>query len=116
MVIVFRDKIEMIDKPDRLLEARMQESLRQECVIEKVEFVDEGSAGGTKFSQEIGDVAGVVICIVGFAILQIGRRELGFGLGKIVEASTPERFEVAQMADLFLDRPFFIAARDEAIA
>lgn len=51
-----------------------------------------------------------------FPVLQVGGRELRPGFDEIVEASVPERFQIQQMADLFLDGPFSRATSDEAVA
>jgi len=51
-----------------------------------------------------------------FPVLQVGGRELRPGLDEVIEASYPERFQIQQMADLFLDGPFFRATRDETVA
>lgn len=56
-----------------------------------------------------------MIRFVGFAILKIGGREFFLGMDEVVDALAPKRFEIEQMAGLFLDGPFFAASRGEAI-
>ena len=50
-----------------------------------------------------------------FAVLQVGRSELRLGFDEVVDASPPERFQVEQMADLFLNGPLFVATRNKAV-
>lgn len=52
---------------------------------------------------------------MGFAILQIGGRELFFAVDEIVNALGPKGFEIEQMTGLLLGGPFFAAACDEAM-
>lgn len=47
--------------------------------------------------------------------MQVGRSELRLGFDEVVDACAPERFQVQQMADLFLNGPLFVASRDKAV-
>ena len=49
MVVVFGDKIEVIDQAKRLLETRMQQRLKKRGVIQRVQFCDQNRAGNSKF-------------------------------------------------------------------
>jgi hypothetical protein len=50
VVVMFRYKIEMVDKTERLLQARMQEGLGKDGVIERVELFHKRRASGSKLA------------------------------------------------------------------
>ena len=56
-----------------------------------------------------------MICFVRFAVLQIGRSELRLGFDEVVDAGAPERFQIQQMADLFLNGPLFFAPSNQTL-
>jgi len=49
VVVMFRDEIEMIDEPKRLLQTRMQQRLREHGVRQRVQFSYQSPASGSKF-------------------------------------------------------------------
>ena len=70
----------------------------------------DGETGIAEVFQNFGDPPIVVGGFVSFAVLEIGGVKCFSAAGVIVEALVPERFEVEEVAGVFLDRPFVIAA------
>ena len=57
----------------------------------------------------------VVIGFVRLAILQVSCRKMRSAFQEIAKTRVPQLFQIQQMAGLFLDSPFFAAARDEYV-
>ncbi len=74
------------------------------------EPIDDGVAGGAEVVEDFGDRAIVVGGFVRFSVLEIGGMQLGGAGVVIVETLVPERFEVEEMAGVFLDGPFSVGA------
>ena len=112
VVVVFGYEVEMVDQAHGLFEAGMQERLRKLGGPKRFEFSRQGGARRPKFIEQLRHVSRIVIGFVCFAVLQVGRGQVLFAFHEIVDAGTPERFEIEQMADLFLSGPFFFFACD----
>ena len=49
-----------------------------------------------------------MVRIIGEAVGEIGNGELGLPVPHLLRAADPQRFQVAEVADIFLDRPFVV--------
>ena len=71
VVIVFRDKVQMIDQAHGLLKARMQHGAAEESWLKLSNMIDQTKPGGAEVGQDFEQLPGIVIGFMGAAIAQI---------------------------------------------
>ena len=89
MVVVLRYEKEMVDKAHGLLQARMQEGVRDYRMVERFELVRQCSSSSSKAGKDVLYLTLIVIGFVRPAILQVGCGKMRFALDKIVDSRTP---------------------------
>jgi hypothetical protein len=98
-----------IDDGHRLAKPRMKRGPDELGSAHPGEPVDDAAAHSAEVRENVGNWPIIVGGLVCFPILEIGRVQLGRAGVVIVEALVPQRFQVEEMARIFLDRPLAIA-------
>ena len=76
--------------------------------IQFVHTLEQLPSGRTKLCQNLLQRPRIVVCFVGFAIVQVGGSELMVARHVVLHAREPQRFEVNQVTGVFLRRPFLL--------
>jgi len=113
---VFGDKVEVVDEPHRLAQARMQERPRQRIAVDPLEPVEQPKTRRPQIPEEVPDPAIVVTGLAGLAVGQIRRGKIGRARQEVADPGVPERFEVEQMTGMLLDGPLPRVVPDERLA
>ena len=77
VVVVFGDKVKMVDEAHGRLEARVRNRANKDAAVELVHAVEKLFPGSAKFSENLFEVPCVVVGFVCLAILQVGGGEFG---------------------------------------
>jgi hypothetical protein len=86
----------------------MQGGAGKDRLICSSQEVHEPATRGTEGGQEIGEVAGVVVGLVGPTVRQVGRSELGIAREELLGAAQPQRLQVEKVPRVLLRRPVVI--------
>ena len=106
MVVVFSDKVQVIDQTHRLLQTRVQQCPREKETLRFPDTIHQVRACFAKRCQNPGQFASVVIGLIRFAVVQV-RHGQGVAIAKkIFDARHPQWFQIQQMSRVFLRRPF----------
>lgn len=108
MVVVLGDEIEMVDEAHGSLQARVRNGTGEEGMVYVFDAVQKDCSGCTEVREDLFEGVVVVFGEFGFAIGEVSCSELVAGEQVIADASKPERFEVEQVAGVFLSRPFLL--------
>jgi len=89
MIVVFGDKIQMVQQPHRGLQARVRESLGEQRCVQFIDALQQRRAGGAELNQKSFQRARVVVRVIGLSIRQIRGREFPASGGVIFQARKP---------------------------
>ena len=109
VIVVLGDEETEIRDGHRLAETRMERGAGELGGSHSSKPVDDSATGGSEVGQDLRDRAIVMGGLVCFAILQIGRVQLGGACVVIIQAQGPQRFEIKKVANIFLDGPLAVA-------
>ena len=110
MVVVFANELNVIDQAHGSFEARVKARAQDGCFIIRLDSLDKLLSRGTEISEQRLERCGVVIGLVCARVVQIGGAQ-SFGASiEIIQAAQPERFQIKQMPNVFLNRPFIVLA------
>jgi hypothetical protein len=105
MVVVLGHEEAEIDDGHGLAQPRMQRRASELGRAHPRELLHDAAADGAEVREDVGDRTIVVSGVMGLAILEIGWVQLGSARVVIIEPLVPQRFEIEEMAGIFLDRP-----------
>ena len=102
MVVVLGHKIEMVDEPLGLLEAGMQQGTRKEGRLKFCGAVHQTEARSAECGENFGQLPGIVVGFVCFAIGQVRDGECTASSEKVFHTGHPQGLEIEQMAGVLL--------------
>ena len=115
MVIVLRNKIQMIYEPHGLLQTRMQFGVGEEDWLQFLYMIQQTETGCAELRQNACQLAGVVVGVMSPAIAQVGDGE-GVSISqKIIHARRPQGLEIKQMPSVLLSCPFVPRFTDQDV-
>lgn len=89
MVIVLRNEVQMVNKPHGLVQTRMQLGSRKEGRLKLLYAIHQTEPRCAKVSQDFCQLPGIVVCLMGLAIAQIGNAECHSIRKKIIHTHHP---------------------------
>ncbi len=102
MIVVLRDKVQMIQQPHWLLKARMQHGPGKERGIYRLQSGHRPQSSLSKVFEDFLERTRVVIRFVRFSIRQISSSECVAACHIVVDTRHPQRLEVQQMSGMLL--------------
>jgi hypothetical protein len=102
MVIVFSDKVEMIDQPHGRLETRMRDCSGKGLRTERRNAIKKLNAVGAEGEEDVFEWVSVMMGLVRPAILKICRGEFRGGVDEVHYTREPERFKINEVAGVLL--------------
>src|SRR5262249_46698401 len=116
VIVVFRREEQMIDESHRLLQAWVQHRSRDRCWLKLLDVLHKPEPLRAERCQNLGQLPGVVVGFVGFAVAEIRGRERVLVGQEVLDAREPQRLEIEQMSRVLLRRPLVARLRDHHIA
>ena len=108
MVVMFGHEKHFIDDAHGFVQSGMQSCFAQIVLGQRLESMHQSASGGAKIPKHILDRSGIVIGKIGCRICQIGGSKRVRTREQVLKPSAPQRLEVKQMTNVFLDRPMVI--------
>jgi len=105
MIVVLRDKVQMIDQPHGLFEPRMRDRPGKQKTLMHSNSIDKLQTRFPELGKNLLDAAPVVPRFVSFPIAQVGDREFDGPRQVVVNPRHPQGLEIKQMPGLLLRRP-----------
>jgi hypothetical protein len=102
MIVMLCSKERNVDQAHRRAQARMPRGVFERRPACGVQDRDELKPKGTEPTKQVIQWSRVVIRFICAVIGQIGDCELALALQQLLRASDPERFQIAQVADVLL--------------
>lgn len=102
MVVVLRNKVQMIHEPHRLLQTRMQHGAGKEGRLKFPYALHQTESRYAELSQNLYQLPGIVLGFMSLAIAQVRDGECVSIRQKVVHTSHPQGLEIEQMAGVLL--------------
>ncbi len=102
MVVVLRNKVQMIHEPHGLLQTRMQLGAGKEGRLKFSYALQQTESRCAELSQSLRQLPGIVVGFMSLAIAQVRDGECVSIRQKVVHTRQPYRLEIEQMAGVLL--------------
>ena len=102
MVVVLRNKVQMIHQPHGLLQTRMQPGAGKEGRLKFLYTLHQTESRCAELSQNPDQLPGIVVSFVSLAIAQVRDGEGVSIRQKVVHTRHPQGLEIEQMASVLL--------------
>ena len=102
MVVMLGNKKEQIDRRHRLAKPRVQRRCCQLRIVKLFETANNSFAYLSEGCEDLFTFSRIMLRLIGLAVAKIRRAQFGSAGEQIIQAAFPKRFEIEQVACVFL--------------